>query len=337
VSLKSESVQGKVSPQKVSQQTRLVRTYSLDHNKPTIFNKVPLILLVLLCLLVLGFVGRGNFNRIIGVCKNVFAGKSLSSKILPSNVEANPQSPSVAQLPPNQDKPLDAVADSSSNLSSGETRTDPITPIDIQTPPNEDSSGDTSSNSSSNLFPGDLKSDPESSNNTRILPVEFKPEARNDSIKVGKIKGVVVTKKKDCIFSLAQKHYDAANGTLVDFILESNPEIENIHLIDVNQKIKIPEITVESPIIELPDDTYKIHLGTFLTEISAKSYKQELSLGGKRLEIIPVRVSPDERWYRVVAGSFGNKDECLEVIVTLKEKALLPLFGNNWNIRRFPK
>ena len=302
VSLKSEPVRDKVPQQKVPQQTRLPRTYTLEDNKSTIFNKVPLIVLLLLSLLVLGFVGRGNLNKIGGGCKNIFAGNSLSLEVLPGDVQSNPLVTSVAQLPPGEHKPLDSVT-----------------------------------NSSSNLPPGELKSNPEASDHTQASMIESKQEARNEPGNGSKTKGIVVAKKKDCIFSLAQKHYHAANGTLVDFILESNPEIKNIHLIDVNQKIKIPEITVESPIIELPDHTYKIHLGTFLTKISAETYKQELSLGGKRLEIIPVRVSPDERWYRVVAGSFGNKDECLEVIATLKEKALLPIFVEKQNIRRFRK
>jgi hypothetical protein len=309
----------------------------LDDNKSTIFNKVPLILLIVLCLLVLGFVGRGNFNRIIAGCRNIFAGNNLSSRILPSDAQSNPQSPSVAQLPPSEHTPLDNVTHSSSNLSPGETKIDPITTSNIEESANENSPVDTGSNSSSNLFPAELKSDPESSNNTQTLTVELKPEARNDLKKGSKIKGVVVAKKKDCIFSLAQKYYHVANETLADLILQSNPEIANIHLISVNQQIKIPQITEESPIVRLPDRTYKIHLGTFLTKISAETYKQGLSLDGKRLEIIPVRVSPDQRWYRVVAGKFDSKEECLKVISLLREGTVLPIFEEKQNIRRFRK
>lgn len=335
VSLKPEPVRGKASQHKVSEPPRLTKSYTLDDKRSAIFYKIPLVILLLLCFLLLGVAGRGNLNGIIKYSKNIFAGKSLSSEILTRNVEANPPSPSVAQLPPGENKPSDIVADSSSSLFPGQTKTDPITSINIEESPNGNGPLDSGNNSSSSLPPEELKSNPESSNNIQTSPVELKSEARNDSRNGSKTKGIVVAKKKDCIFSLAQKHYHAANGTLVDFILESNPEIENIHLIDVNQKIKIPEITVESPIIELPDQTYKIHLGTFLTKISAETYKRGLSLEGKRLEIIPVRVSPDERWYRVVAGSFSNKDECLEVIATLKEKALLPIFEEKQNIQRF--
>ena len=57
---------------------------------------------------------------------------------------------------------------------------------------------------------------------------------------------VISAKRKDSIFLLARKYYQASNQTLADLILEANPEITNIHLIGVNQEIRIPEIREES-------------------------------------------------------------------------------------------
>jgi type II secretory pathway predicted ATPase ExeA len=342
IGFKSKSVQDEVSQQKVPQQkvpqqTRHINPYTLDDKKSTIFNKVPFALLLLLCLFVLGFVGGGNFDRAIGAWRSIFAGNSLSSKILPSEVQTNPLSDSVAQLPPNEHKPLDAVIISSSNLFPGETKTDAMTTSDVQMLPNGNSALNTGTNSSSNLSPEKLKTDAESSNNLQTSMSESKQKAWDDSKAKGKIKGVVVAKKKDCIFSLAQKYYHVTNETFADIILQSNPEIANIHLIDVDQQIKIPEITEESPIIQLPNHTYKIHLGTFSSRISAETYNDEPSLKGKRLEIIQLRVSPGETWYRVVAGKFDDKDTCLKVIGILKEKGLLPIFEEKQNIRRLRK
>jgi cell division septation protein DedD len=110
-------------------------------------------------------------------------------------------------------------------------------------------------------------------------------------------------------------------------ILDCNPEIANANLIILNQKIKIPKITEELLIIQYPEHTYKIHVGTFQNSSFVRFYRNEPVLKGKVIEVFPRKVSPQETWYRVVVGPFGHKDECLKVIVQLKEKGLLPVFG----------
>jgi len=142
-----------------------------------------------------------------------------------------------------------------------------------------------------------------------------------------KLKEVVVVKKGETISQLTQKYYGMVNKTLIDFILDLNPEITNVHLIIVNQKIKIPNITEESLIIQSPDRTYKIHAGTFETPDNAKLYSDEPVFKGKKIEILPRKVSPRETWYRVVIEKFDNKNEALKMISLLKKNDLLPAFG----------
>jgi general secretion pathway protein A len=142
-----------------------------------------------------------------------------------------------------------------------------------------------------------------------------------------KLKEVVVVKKGETISQLTQKYYGMVNKTLIDFILDLNPEITNVHLIIVNQKIKIPNITEESLIIQSPDRTYKIHAGTFETPDNAKLYSDEPVFKGKKIEILPRKVSPREIWYRVVIEKFDNKNEALKMISLLKKNDLLPAFG----------
>jgi len=138
---------------------------------------------------------------------------------------------------------------------------------------------------------------------------------------------VTVVQKGQNISSLAQRYYQKVNSTLIDLILDFNPEITNAHLILIDQIIRIPKITEEKLIIQSSDRTYKIHVGTFWTPDFAKLYRDEPSLKGKEIEILSRTVSPQETWYRVVVGKFDNKDEILKVIYLLKEKRLLPLFG----------
>jgi len=145
--------------------------------------------------------------------------------------------------------------------------------------------------------------------------------------RVGALEEVIV-EKGQTISSLAQKYYRMINPTLLDLILDFNPEITDAALIQVNQKIKIPKITKEWLIHQSLDHTYKIHVGTFSTPDFVKPYKNEPVLRGKKIEVLPRKVSPQDTWYRIVVGDFDNKDEALRVIDLLKEKRLLPLFGD---------
>jgi phage tail protein X len=137
---------------------------------------------------------------------------------------------------------------------------------------------------------------------------------------------IVTVKKGETISFLSQKYYRMTHTTLVDIILDFNPEITNAHLILVNQEIKIPRITEELFIIQSSEGTYKIYVGTFSTPDITKIYRGEPSLAGKKIEIIPRKVSAQETWYRVVVGKFDNKGDALKVINLLKEKGLLPSF-----------
>ena len=151
-----------------------------------------------------------------------------------------------------------------------------------------------------------------------VLPTSPKTEAR--------FMKIIAVEKGDNISSLSRKYYNLANRTFVDLILESNPEITNIHLIKPDQKIKIPEITEDSLTAQSSDGTWKVHLGTFLKAQSARPYEGEPALRGKAIEVIPRKVSPHETWYRVVAGEFESRKECLSLIQVLRAKGLLPVF-----------
>jgi general secretion pathway protein A len=157
------------------------------------------------------------------------------------------------------------------------------------------------------------------------LPLASAPSTRE----LDKLKEVVTVEEGQTLYYIAQKYYHIASTTLIDLILDCNPEITNANLIISNQKIKISKITEELLILQDTDHTYKIHVGTFQNSSFVRFYRNEPVLKGKVVEIFPRKVSPQETWYRVVVGPFGHKDECLKVIAQLKEKGLLPVF---WGI-----
>ncbi len=156
-----------------------------------------------------------------------------------------------------------------------------------------------------------------------VPPVASKPPTRE----LGKSKEIAIVKKGQNLSYLAQKYYNMVNTTLLALILDFNPKIINADHIEVDQKIRIPRITEELLIVRSADDAYKIHVGTFENSALIRFYKNELALKGKVVEMFPRKVSPEDTWYRVLVGPFGDKDECLKVIGQLKEKRCLPIFG----------
>ena len=136
---------------------------------------------------------------------------------------------------------------------------------------------------------------------------------------------VILVKEGWTLSSVAQQYFSGINNSLLDFILEANPEIRDINLVFPGQKIKIPYITEETLLWRGPDNRYQLFLGTFATIEEAARYKHEPALRGKRLKAISLPVSPQEDWYRIVAGPFQTRKEALKTIQTLKAKRLLPL------------
>lgn len=161
--------------------------------------------------------------------------------------------------------------------------------------------------------------------------VEKKPEIRPAEKRVEerpaekRAEEMIAVKKGWTLAVVARQYYSALNISLLDFILEANPQITNPNLIFPDQTIKVPPITEESPLIRVSENVYHIHLGTFTSTQEVQLYRDEPLLKGKELRVVPRKVSRRETWYRVMAGKFNSKEEALRLVHMLQEKKLLPL------------
>jgi hypothetical protein len=126
------------------------------------------------------------------------------------------------------------------------------------------------------------------------------------------------------LYSLIDQYYGKPNPTIVDYVLENNPTIENMHQLQIRQRIVFPKIDEESLLMRSHDGIWKVHLGTFPTSDIAGMYKREPSLKGKEIVTVERRVSPQDIWYRLIAAGFDSREEGLKVIQELKRKKMLP-------------
>lgn len=136
---------------------------------------------------------------------------------------------------------------------------------------------------------------------------------------------VVTVNGSNTVSSLAERYYGASNETLMDIILDANPAITDVHRIYKRQQIVIPEISYDSLIIKLPDNTYRLHVGTFSSLQHARSYSYDHNLMGKNVDIFLRKVSENENWYRVIISTYDTKDECMKTLAALKHEGLLPI------------
>jgi general secretion pathway protein A len=136
---------------------------------------------------------------------------------------------------------------------------------------------------------------------------------------------LIVVKEGWTFSLLASQYFSALNKSLLDILLEANPQIMDMNLIFAGQKIKIPNITEESLLRRGPDNRYYIILGAFARAGEIRAYEGEPNLRGKNLKVVSRPVSPRETWYRIVAQGFETREEALGSIRALKEKRLLPL------------
>ena len=152
---------------------------------------------------------------------------------------------------------------------------------------------------------------------------EPKPEIKAEAKGEARFRKAIGVVEGGTLYSIARAYYHQANTTLIDYILEFNPGIENIHQLPANQKIRIPEIREETLLMQSPDGSWKIHLGTHVNQEIARRYRGEPLLKGKEIEIIKRQVSPQDVWYRVFAKKFDTQEEGLKKIQKLRKKGLL--------------
>jgi type II secretory pathway predicted ATPase ExeA len=156
---------------------------------------------------------------------------------------------------------------------------------------------------------------------TLHIPVTPQATASHPNTEV-RTKEIIEVKEGDKLYLIAFKYHKVADETFIDHILKINPEITNPNLILVSQKIKIPEMMESLLIVQTSARLFKVHLRTFRNLKSASQYRHNIASMGKEIDIVPRKVSPEETWYRVMAGPFAAKNEGLKFIEEMKQKGL---------------
>ena len=137
-----------------------------------------------------------------------------------------------------------------------------------------------------------------------------------------------VTVKRGWTLSLlAKQQYGFVNPTVLDILLEHNPQITDVNNLPADKPMKIPPLTEERFLGRDPNGRHHIYLGTFGDQQSIQALKKHPLLQGKTFKTTLRKVSSDGLCYRVTATGFQSKEEALHVLHELKQQGVLPAFA----------
>ncbi len=137
------------------------------------------------------------------------------------------------------------------------------------------------------------------------------------SVKASAPDGAVVINEGTTLSSIASRHYGVSNATVLDGILEANPEVTDVDLVRAGSRIVLPPGAGKAKLEERPGGSFAVHAATFMTNREARDYAGKIGSDPGRVQIVKKRVGPGKDWYRVEAGPFASREEAGRVLQSL--------------------
>jgi type II secretory pathway predicted ATPase ExeA len=101
------------------------------------------------------------------------------------------------------------------------------------------------------------------------------------------------------IYTIASDAYGANAVLGMDLIKELNPEIQNLNWVFAGQDILLPILTRETLLRQQPDGSYRLIIGSFLSEKEANETAGRIIKAGYQILITPKRVSNNLTLHRL--------------------------------------
>jgi hypothetical protein len=114
--------------------------------------------------------------------------------------------------------------------------------------------------------------------------------------------------------------YGYANDTVMKLIQKENPEIRDVNLIEVGQKIAFPALPY---LVDKGHPLYAIPVATLKELPSAQSLSTRLLNEGFEAYVVPSLRPPEEKAFEVVIGSFEDRVSAKNYARELRQKGLV--------------
>jgi hypothetical protein len=98
---------------------------------------------------------------------------------------------------------------------------------------------------------------------------------------------------------------------LLDFVKAANPDIANIDVLLVGQRLRFPPFEPGTLVYRVDDSVYRLHLLTVWDTQNAafRRARAAVERAGRQVYVIPVYLSRSETAYRVMVGPFADRRE----------------------------
>ncbi len=120
--------------------------------------------------------------------------------------------------------------------------------------------------------------------------------------------------------TIAIRQYGFVNATILDRILESNPEIVDVDFIRAGSQVLLPQDAGEAKLLKRPDGLFSVHAATFMTYREALAYLEEVGSTIGNADIVKRSVAPRKDWYRILEGPFGSREEARTALQSMKRR-----------------
>jgi len=131
----------------------------------------------------------------------------------------------------------------------------------------------------------------------------------------------VRVRERATLWSIAARHYGFVNATVLDRILESNPEIADVDLVRAGSEVRLPQAAGKAGFVTRPDGTLFIHAATFMTHREARDFAGRIGSDLGRVDIVKRRVAPGKDWYRILVGPYASREEGRSALQSLERLA----------------
>jgi hypothetical protein len=152
--------------------------------------------------------------------------------------------------------------------------------------------------------------------NTKAEHVELKTvELKNDADLEDKAHRIILP-YGSTIYQIATEEYGANAVLGMDLIKEFNPEITNLNWVSAGQQLVLPSLTRETLLRRQLDGSYRVIVGSFLSQTGADEFSRRIAKLGHRAVITSIRVSNDLVLHRLEIDDLKTFEEAFRILET---------------------
>jgi len=136
--------------------------------------------------------------------------------------------------------------------------------------------------------------------------------ARESLLKQQESWTTIEVKEGDTLTAMALNEYGQVDGNIISLVKKHNPQLEDINLLDVGQKLVFPPLSSTSS-----GPVFTVHIASFEPFQPALEIFQKLMNEGHEAYIVPVYDAQKGKFFKVTLGNFKSQQEAKEYADTI--------------------